>query len=177
VLDLGCGEGRLLRLLLEERQLTEIVGVDVSSRALETASRRLAFDRMPERQRARIRLLHGSLVYRDERLAGFDAAAVVEVIEHLDPWRLEAFERAVFEAARPTTVVVTTPNSDYNARFEALTAGSFRHEDHRFEWTRAELHAWASRIAERHGYATSFSAIGEEDPEVGAPTQMVVFER
>jgi 3' terminal RNA ribose 2'-O-methyltransferase Hen1 len=177
VLDLGCGEGRLLRLLLEERQLTEIVGVDVSSRALETASRRLAFDRRPDRQRARIRLLHGSLVYRDERLAGFDAAAVVEVVEHLDPWRLEAFERAVFEAARPTTVVVTTPNSDYNARFATLAAGSFRHEDHRFEWTRAELRAWAARVGERHGYATTFSGIGDEDPEVGAPTQMMVFER
>jgi 3' terminal RNA ribose 2'-O-methyltransferase Hen1 len=177
VLDLGCGEGRLLRLLLEDRTFEEIVGMDVSYRSLEIAQERLHLDRMPARQRARIRLIHGSLTYRDDRLAGFDAATVVEVIEHLDPPRLAAFERVLFEAARPETVVLTTPNVEYNTKFATLPAGKFRHKDHRFEWTRAEFQAWAGRIGERYGYSARFLPVGPEDSEVGPPTQMAVFQR
>jgi 3' terminal RNA ribose 2'-O-methyltransferase Hen1 len=177
VLDLGCGEGRLLRALLAERSFTEIVGIDVSPRTLEIAQDRLHLERMPERQRERLRLLQGSLTYRDRRLAGYDAAAVVEVIEHLDPDRLTAFERVVFEHARPETVVLTTPNAEYNALFVDLPAGKFRHRDHRFEWTRAEFGAWASGIAERFGYRVSFRSVGPEDARLGPPTQMAIFSR
>jgi 3' terminal RNA ribose 2'-O-methyltransferase Hen1 len=175
VLDLGCGEGRLLRLMLHDRQFTRIVGMDVSHRALEIAADRLKLDRMPPMQRERIELLHGSLMYRDQRLAGFDAAAVVEVIEHLEPLRLAAFERVAFEFARPGTVVVTTPNAEYNVRWEALPAGRFRHRDHRFEWTREQFQGWALSIAERFGYDVRFATVGSVDPEVGSPTQMGVF--
>lgn len=177
VVDLGCGEGKLLRLLLEDRQFTRITGMDVAYRALETAMDRLRFDRMPEMQRARITLLHGSLMYRDARLEGHDAAAVVEVIEHLDPPRLAAFERAVFAFARPGTVVVTTPNVEYNVRWPTLSAGRFRHRDHRFEWTRNEFEAWAGRVAAAHGYAVRFAPVGPLDDAVGAPTQMGIFTR
>jgi 3' terminal RNA ribose 2'-O-methyltransferase Hen1 len=177
VADLGCGEGRLLKLLLAERQFREIVGIDVSSRALEIAERRLKLERMPDMQRARIQLLQGSLVYRDARLAGFDAACAVEVIEHLDPWRLEAFERSVFGAARPGTMIVTTPNADYNGQWETLPAGRFRHPDHRFEWSRAEFLAWASRVAEEHGYEVALTGIGPTAEGVGEPTQLAVFTR
>jgi 3' terminal RNA ribose 2'-O-methyltransferase Hen1 len=177
VADLGCGEGRLLKLLLAERQFREIVGMDVSSRALEIADRRLKLDRIPDMQRARIQLMQGSLVYRDARIAGFDAACAVEVIEHLDPWRLEAFERSVFGSARPGTMVVTTPNADYNGEWESLPAGRFRHPDHRFEWTRAEFLTWASRVAEEHGYEVAVAGVGPAVEGVGAPTQMAVFTR
>lgn len=177
VLDLGCGEGRLLRMLLDDRQITEIVGLDVSVRSLEFASRKLKLDRIPERQRERIRLLHGALTYRDDRLANFDAAAVVEVIEHLDPARLAAFERVLFEHARPKTVVVTTPNREYNVKWETLPAGAMRHGDHRFEWTRMEFQEWANGVANRFGYSVRFLPVGPEDGEVGAPSQMGVFER
>ena len=177
VLDLGCGEGRLLKVLLRDQRFEEIVGLDASYRALEMAQKRLHLDRLPPRVRARIRLIHGSLTYRDERLAGFDAAAVVEVIEHLDPWRLAAFERVVFEFARPRVVVITTPNAEYNVKFKNLPAGTFRHRDHRFEWTRAEFQAWAQRVGSEHGYAVRFLPVGPEDPVVGAPTQMGVFTR
>lgn len=177
VLDLGCGEGKLLRRLLADPRYEEIVGLDVSWRALEIAGDRLRLDELPLRQRERIRLLHGSLMYRDGRIAGFDAAAVVEVVEHLDPPRLAAFERVLFELARPGTVVLTTPNAEYNVKWESLPAGRFRHRDHRFEWTRAELHAWAGGIAERFGYSVRYLPVGEEDPAVGSPTQMAVFER
>lgn len=176
VLDLGCGEGRLLRLLLNERKFTKILGMDVSYRTLGIAADRLKLEQMPERQRQRIELIHGSLMYRDPRLEGYDAAAVVEVIEHLDPPRLAAFERVLFECARPATVVITTPNREYNVKWEALPAGTFRHKDHRFEWTRTEFQTWAENICQRFGYSVRFLPIGPEDAEVGAPSQMGVFE-
>ena len=177
VLDLGCGEGKLLRVLLQERSFEEIVGVDVSHRALQMAQDRLRMERLPSFQRDRLKLLQGSLTYRDKRLSGFDAAAVVEVIEHLDQPRLAAFERVLFEFAKPATVVVTTPNVEYNVRFENLPAGRFRHKDHRFEWTRGQFREWAEPIAEKHGYTVRFLPVGPEDEKVGAPTQMAVFER
>jgi 3' terminal RNA ribose 2'-O-methyltransferase Hen1 len=177
VLDLGCGEGKLLRGLLEDNRFEEIVGLDVSIRSLEAARDRLMLDRLPERQASRIKLIHGSLIYRDRRLEGFDAAAVVEVVEHLDPPRLSAFERVLFEFARPGTVVLTTPNREYNVMWENVGAGRFRHPDHRFEWTRQEFQDWAEGLAGRFGYAVRFQPIGPVDEAVGAPTQMGVFER
>lgn len=177
VLDLGCGEGKFLRALLDDRAFEEIVGVDVSPRALEFAARRLKLDRLPPSKRARVRLLQGSLTYRDHRFEGYDAACLIEVVEHLDPPRLGHLERVVFAGAHPVTVVLTTPNREYNALFEGLPAGRFRHEDHRFEWTRAEFRAWAEEVAARQGYRVRFLPVGEEHPVYGAPTQMGVFAR
>lgn len=176
VLDLGCGEGQLLRRLLEDKQFESILGMDVSYRALEMAAERLKLDRLPTHQRQRIHLMQGSLMYSDERLNGYDAAALVEVIEHLDTPRLAALERIVFEFAHPGTVVVTTPNAEYNPQWETLPAGTFRHRDHRFEWTRAEFQTWATQVAARFGYRVRFLPIGLEDHAVGAPTQMAIFE-
>lgn len=177
VLDLGCGQGQLVRALLKDTRFTEIVGVDVSVRALAIAARRIGLDRMGERQAARVRLVQGSLAYTDNRLKGYDAAVLSEVIEHLDLPRLPALEYAVFGHARPRTVVVTTPNVEYNVRWESLPAGHARHGDHRFEWTREEFRAWAATVAGHHGYAVGFVPVGPDDPEVGPPTQMAVFHR
>jgi 3' terminal RNA ribose 2'-O-methyltransferase Hen1 len=177
VLDLGCGAGSLIRELLKDKQFSEILGMDVSIRSLEAAQRWLKLDRLPTMQANRIKLIHGSLMYRDRRLEGFDAAAVVEVVEHLDPPRLSAFERVVFEFAKPRTVVLTTPNREYNVTWETLPAGQFRHPDHRFEWTRQEFQGWAQAVAGRFGYAVRFLPVGPEHETLGAPTQMGVFER
>ncbi|KIZ14912.1 3' terminal RNA ribose 2'-O-methyltransferase Hen1 [Streptomyces natalensis] len=175
VLDLGCGQGQLVGALLKDRQFTEIVGVDVSMRALHEARRRLRLERMSERQSARVRLVQGSLAYTDSRLKGYDAAVLSEVVEHVDPARLPALEYAVFGAARPRSVVVTTPNVEYNVRWKSLPAGQVRHADHRFEWTREEFRTWAREVGARHGYAVAFAPVGPEDPEVGPPTQLAHF--
>ena len=177
VLDLGCGEGKLLRELLKDRQFDQIIGMDVSIRTLETARDRLKLDRMPETQADRLTLIHGSLMYRDRRLEGFDAAAIVEVIEHLDPPRLAAFERSIFEFARPRTVVITTPNREYNSTWDNVGPEKLRHPDHRFEWTRPEFQGWANAIAKRFGYEVRFLPVGPVDERLGSPTQMGVFER
>jgi 3' terminal RNA ribose 2'-O-methyltransferase Hen1 len=175
VVDLGCGEGKLLRALLEDKSFDEIVGLDVSHRNLEIAHERLKLDRLPTRQRDRLKLIQGSLMYRDARLNGYDAATVVEVIEHLDEPRLSAFERVLFEFAKPAAVVLTTPNVEYNARFETLPAGKLRHKDHRFEWTREQFKLWSERIAGLYGYEVRQLPIGNDDPSIGSPTQMAVF--
>ena len=174
VLDLGCGEGQLLRLLRGERQWTEIVGMDVSPAALSVAERRLHLDRDTD---TRLRVIQGSLLYRDDRLVGFDAAALIEVVEHIEPGRLEFLARAVFGHARPRRVVLTTPNADYNSHWPALSSGKMRHRDHRFEWTRAEFTAWAEAVAAQFGYAALLSGIGDPDGDKGQPSQMAVFDR
>ena len=177
VLDLGCGEGHLLKPLLANPQFREIVGMDVSVRELKRAERYLRLDELPPTVRARLTLIQGSLTYRDARLRGYDAAVLVEVIEHLDEARLWTLERVVFGDARPGTVVVTTPNAEYNARYAFLGGGEARHQDHRFEWNRETFQAWATRVGETFGYGVTFRPVGEEDPALGSPTQMAVFTR
>jgi 3' terminal RNA ribose 2'-O-methyltransferase Hen1 len=174
VLDLGCGGGALLRELIKEPSFTEIVGVDVSARALEVAAKK--FERTPDRVKQRLTLRQSALTYVDQSLAGYDAAVLMEVIEHVDEPRLPALEHSVFGAAKPGTVVVTTPNVEYNVRFPTLPEGKLRHPDHRFEWTRAQFHAWADGVADRYNYTVRYLPVGQEDPEVGPPTQLAVFE-
>jgi 3' terminal RNA ribose 2'-O-methyltransferase Hen1 len=175
VIDLGCGPGQLLRVLADEPSFTRVAGADVSTRALAQAGRRLRLERMGDRQRERLTLFQGSLTYEDPRFAGYDAAVLMEVIEHVDPPRLAALERVVLGAARPDLVVVTTPNVEYNVLYEGLTGA--RHADHRFEWTRAELAAWAERVAATYGYTVALGGIGDLDATYGQPTQLVVLRR
>jgi 3' terminal RNA ribose 2'-O-methyltransferase Hen1 len=175
VIDLGCGSGQFLQRLVQTPSFTRVAGCDVSARSLQHAARRLRTDRMSERQASRVELFHGALTYEDPRMSGFDAAVLMEVIEHVDPPRLGALERVVFGAARPGAVIVTTPNSEYNARYEGLHG--MRHPDHRFEWDRAQFAQWAGRVAAAHGYAVTLGGVGDADEVLGAPTQLAVFTR
>ncbi len=174
LLDLGCGEGKLLRFLKNEKSFSKIAGCDVSIKSLEIVLERLKPDEQ-RRGEPEIELFQSALTYRDKRFSDYEAATLVEVIEHIDVSRLSALERVVFEAANPRVVIVTTPNSEYNTLFETLSAGQFRHTDHRFEWTRLEFKDWANRVAKSNGYEVSFHPIGDEDKKYGAPSQMAVF--
>jgi len=175
ILDLGCGEGKLIRQLLKQKQFSEIVGMDVSYSELIKAKERLHFDEMSPKQKERINLFQGSLAYIDQRLSGFDAAAVVEVIEHLDLNRLKAFERVLFEFAKPKTVVLTTPNKEFNMMWDNFDVEEMRHDDHRFEWTRKEFSEWTNRIGKTYNYKVELLPIGDEVENIGTPSQMVIF--
>ena len=175
VLDLGCGEGKLIARLIKDKQFEEIVGVEVGSISLQRATER--FEDVPERVKSRIKLLQGALIYRDVRLRGYDAAALVEVIEHIETDRLPHLERAVFGDAAPGAVIVTTPNADYNVLFPTLPAGKFRHSDHRFEWSRSDFLSWCERVAEAYSYQYRVEPLGDSDDTHGAPSQMGVFTR
>ena len=175
--DLGCGAGALTRDLLADGHIEHVTAVDVSARALQLAGRHLKLDQMPDNKRQRLTIFQTSLTYRDDRLAGLDAAVLMEVIEHLDPERIPALERVVFGYAAPAAVVVTTPNAEYNVHFATLPAGTMRHRDHRFEWTRDEFRGWAEGVAGNHGYQVRFLPVGPEHPDTGPPTQLAVFER
>jgi 3' terminal RNA ribose 2'-O-methyltransferase Hen1 len=176
-IDLGCGQGYLLKILLKDSFFEQVTGVDVSYRSLEVAKERLDRLYLPRNQWNRLQLIQGALTYQDQRFNGYDAATVIEVIEHLDLARLEAFERVLFEFAKPTIVIITTPNLEYNIKFENLPAGKLRHKDHRFEWTRAEFQTWAKDITKRFGYNVEFLSVGEEDANIGSPTQMAIFKQ
>ncbi|GAA2755575.1 3' terminal RNA ribose 2'-O-methyltransferase Hen1 [Actinopolymorpha rutila] len=175
VIDLGCGPGQFLGRLVKTPVFTRIAGSDVSTRSLQYAARRLRLDRMSERQAQRVELFQSALTYEDDRIAGFDAAVLMEVVEHVDPPRLEALERVVFGAAGPGAVIVTTPNAEYNVLYEGLAG--MRHPDHRFEWTRDEFTEWSGRVAATYGYRVELRGIGEIDETLGAPTQLAIFTR
>ena len=177
VVDLGCGEGLLLQRLLAEPSVTSILGLDVSMHALDRAKARLRLDDMSERRRQRVTVAQGALTYLDERLRGFDVATITEVIEHIDPERIDVFTRVLFDESKPNAVIVTTPNREYNVHFENLRTEQLRQADHRFEWSRAEFLAWTEEVCQEYGYVVEVSAIGDEDPSTGAPTQMAVFRR
>ncbi|MEV4890636.1 3' terminal RNA ribose 2'-O-methyltransferase Hen1 [Nonomuraea sp. NPDC055795] len=175
VIDLGCGQGELVGALLARPRFARVAGTDVSPLALAIAARKLRLERMSDSKRARLTLFQGALTYTDKRFAGYDAAVLMEVVEHVDPPRLAALERVVFGSAKPQHVLVTTPNVEYNVRYEFLDG--LRHRDHRFEWTRAEFAAWCASVCERFGYTVGLRPVGEEDPELGPSTQMGVFTR
>ena len=175
VIDMGCGEGRLTGMLLKEQQIRKITACDVSVGVLERASERLHTDRMPMTLKNKLTLMQAALTYRDKRFSGYDCACIVEVIEHIEPMRIPAFERVVFEFAVPGTVIVTTPNREYNVNYEGMEEGELRHRDHRFEWTRAEFKAWTEHVCEKYGYQCVISGIGENKEATGTPTQMGVF--
>jgi 3' terminal RNA ribose 2'-O-methyltransferase Hen1 len=176
VLDLGCGSAALLADLARDKRFMQLVGVDISTQALAQAQLRLRLDRAAERQRDRVSLMQSALTYADDRLTGFDAAVLMEVIEHIDLARLPALTAAVFGHARPSTVVVTTPNVEYNVRYENLRE-PMRHHDHRFEWSRAEFATWCSQVSQNYGYGVRIIGVGEEDPDLGCPTQLATFIR
>lgn len=171
VVELGCGAGRLLERLLGYPQFERITGVDASAAALAVAR-----DQLSARAGTRLALVHADYLRRLPELPPHEAVALVETIEHLDPRNLTAAEQTVFEELQPATVVVTTPNREYNPLL-GLDDGRLRDPDHRFEWDRARFRAWAVGVARRHGHAVRIAGIGAPHPDLGPPTQYAHFIR
>ncbi|QOR39835.1 methyltransferase domain-containing protein [Billgrantia diversa] len=174
VVDLGCGSGGLLQYLLREPQFEQVAGLELSGELLAQAKMRL--ERLPAACRQRLTLICGSYAEPHAALSGFDAAAMVETIEHVPPSHLSLVERSVFAGLRSRLLVLTTPNHDYNPLF-GLARGEYRDPDHRFEWTRDRFRDWARGVASRNGYRASLSGLGEWHPDLGQPTHLALFER
>lgn len=174
ILDLGCGNGALLSRLIQDETVEHVVGIDLSIDALNDL--RAALLQSSMHLRGKVTLSHGSIADADERYAGYDAAIMVEMIEHIDPDRLSVVERKVFGRLKPATVIVTTPNSDFNPLLGVPTH-RFRHPDHRFEWGRAKFRSWAQGVGRRNDYAVKFQDLGGAHPSYGGASQMAIFKR
>jgi SAM-dependent methyltransferase len=174
VLDVGCGDGELLTRLASLSAIRRATGVDRCSACV--ASALLSLGTLPRQLAAKASVVNASFLDEDLGLHGFDAITLVEVIEHIEPRRLSVLEHRIFRRIRPSSVVVTTPNHDYNTVL-GLPPGDFRHPDHKFEWGRLRFRRWAVRVAREHAYEVRLSGIGDVDPDAGSATQMVVFKR
>lgn len=174
VLDLGCGVGLFLEMLATSNRYEMMVGIDFSKEALAEATNRFQRHLTPV-QRNHIQLIQGLITCGDPRMLNCDAVVATEVIEHLDGPRRAAFEHVVFRYIHPKLVLITTPNAEYNSKLRLQTLNKLRREDHHFEWSRAEFHAWVTSLSLRYDYYTQRLSIGTEDPIVGAPTQMGIF--
>jgi small RNA 2'-O-methyltransferase len=172
VLDLGCGDGPLLLRLAHSPGIDRVVGVDHSAAALDALRRHLDGPGSPPT--AEVRLVRLAITELDERFARFDAAVLLESLEHVPPERLSQVETAVFVRCRPGLVVMTTPNRECNEML-GVPAGRFRDPDHRFEWPRDRFRAWAEGVAARNGYRVAIDGIGHAHPWFGSPTQMATF--
>ena len=151
VLDLGCGSGALLVRLTEEPQFEQILGMDRSAEALTAARQNLVGGQAEQR----VQLIHGSWTEPHQSCHGYQAAALVETIEHLDPRDLSRMENTIFRDYQLQTIVLTTPNGDYNPLL-GLGPNDKRDPDHRFEWSRLKFRKWCRGVAKRHGYAVRF---------------------
>ncbi len=172
VLDLGCGSGPLLLALAANPFFEQIVGLDISREALAACTRNLAQAGLDAGER--VRILNDTFAEPNPDFAGFDAAVLLETIEHIPPDHLSKVERAVFRSFRPGLVLITTPNQDCNELL-GVPAHRLRHPGHEFEWSREKFEAWATGVASRNGYGVSFAGIGLSHPVLGSPSQMALF--
>lgn len=172
VIDLGCGEGELLHQLGEHLQFEHLLGIDIDAQALTCARTNLGLDPLVPGGRTQVRF--GSFEEADPSLPKFDAAVMLETIEHIDPRNLSRVERTVFGVIRPANILITTPNQEYNV-LHGMSPGQLRHPGHRFEWTRPQFQSWCSGVAQRNDYQVSFMDLGPRDPALGSSTQMGRF--
>lgn len=172
VLDLGCGDGDLLVRLAVEPQIERIVGVDICRPSLDRLRERL--NALEGAGAARVELVQGSMTEARAAFANYDCAVLIETIEHIASDRLSVLERAVFARMRPATVVITTPNAEYNSLL-GVPSHRFRHPGHQFEWNRAKFGRWVAGVAARNGYEVACRDSAGRHPVLGGASQMAVF--
>lgn len=174
VVDFGSGEGKLSVQLGFVEGITEILAVEPSESASLKALER--FNKVKNKEKfVNPELLWGSLFYYDERLKDKDVIILCEVIEHIDESRLPKAMDTLLHDYQPGALIITTPNRDYNELYDMEE--HLRHNDHRFEWTRAEFRQWCTERNHGNDYELLFDGIGEEHASQGFPTQMCVFKR
>uniref|UniRef100_A0AAZ1XKG5 Small RNA 2'-O-methyltransferase n=1 Tax=Oreochromis aureus TaxID=47969 RepID=A0AAZ1XKG5_OREAU len=181
VVDLGCGECTLLKMLKFHREIELLVGVDVNGAKVKKKMHGLApisTDYLePSYDQLRVELYQGSVTQKDARLKGFDLVTSIELIEHLTPADIELFSEVVFGYMTPKTVIISTPNSEFNIFLPGVS--NYRHSDHKFEWTRAEFRSWAMKVSLDYGYEVEFTGVGEapqgQQEAVGFCSQIGVF--
>ncbi|TDL78499.1 3' terminal RNA ribose 2'-O-methyltransferase Hen1 [Peribacillus frigoritolerans] len=174
IVDFGSGEGKLSVRLGFADGVKEIMAVEPSQSATLKAIER--FDKVKNKEKFVVpETIWGSLFYYDERLKGKDVMILCEVIEHIDEFRLPKVLDTILHDYQPNALIITTPNREYNEIYDM--EDHFRHNDHRFEWTRAEFRHWCEERNHRKIYDLQFEGIGEEHDRHGFPTQMCVFVR
>ncbi|MET7671167.1 methyltransferase domain-containing protein [Micromonospora luteifusca] len=178
-LDVGCAQGEfeLAALRRWPQKATEFHGIDPDTDAVRSGLEQLDRE-LDDRLRSRARLDVAEVADLPHLWADHDAVVAIEVIEHLDEPTLELFARLVFRELSPPTVVLTTPNAEYNVLFpEDHPSGRprVRHPGHHFEWTRSEMRRWIAAHAAPAGYRAALRGIGEAHPMYGPPTQLWVL--
>ncbi|WP_342431763.1 3' terminal RNA ribose 2'-O-methyltransferase Hen1 [Neobacillus sp. FSL H8-0543] len=174
IVDLGAGEGKLSVQFGFIDGVKEILSIEPSSKSRVKAIKRFQEENDKERY-IEPKSLAGSLYYFDERLQNKDIIVLCEVIEHIDEHRLPNIFKTIVNDYRPRILIVTTPNQEYNVVYEM--DDEMRHDDHRFEWTRAEFREKCEQWTKDSSYQVSFQGIGEEIESYGQPTQMAIFRR
>ncbi|KAK4795886.1 hypothetical protein SAY86_028212 [Trapa natans] len=195
LVDFGCGSGSLLESLLDYATgLEKIVGVDISVKSLIRAAKVLHSKLSKDSSTIKSAVLYdGSIIELDSRLCGFDMGTCLEVIEHMQEEQAHLFGDIVLGSFRPKTLIVSTPNYEYNVILRGSSAPNqeedadeksqaggqsfkFRNHDHKFEWTRRQFESWASKLATKHNYMVEFSGVGgSHDIEPGFASQIAVF--
>lgn len=175
VIDFGAGEGKLSVRLGQIEGVEQVWAVEPSMQSQLRAIDRFA--KLEGRTDDVIPVITiGSLFYRDERWVDQDVIILCEVIEHINEVRLPQVIHTLFTDYRPQTLIMTTPNREYNEVYQ-MDADEIRHTDHRFEWTRAELEQYCTQWIQNRPYTFTISGIGDKHEQHGQPTQMVVFRR
>ena len=168
VIDMGAGEGKLTEQLAQIKTIDKLYAVDPSNAALMKMTKRFSdaeFSVTPTIQ-------WGSLYYEEDNFRKADVFILCEVIEHINEDRLPQLMHLITDTYAPKSIIITTPNAEYNRVYELQ---QMRHDDHRFEWTRAQFKAWCSKVSPQ--YELHFEGIGVEHPAYGTPTQMCVMTR
>ncbi|XP_016985820.1 small RNA 2'-O-methyltransferase [Drosophila rhopaloa] len=188
VVEFGCAEMRFFQLMRRIETIENILLVDIDEPLLRKNSisvNPLVSDYIRHRlSPLNVRILQGSVADSSEELRNTDAVVALELIEHVYDDVLSKIPSNVFGFMQPKLVVFSTPNSDYNViftRFNPLLPNGFRHDDHKFEWTREEFKSWCLSIVEKYpNYMFSLLGVGNPPKDlesVGHVSQIAIFVR
>lgn len=173
VVDLGCGEGYYLRALVADPTITEVVGVDVSPRALAKAERRLNPDRLSDHQRAKVlaAAVVGDLPRRSAGGVRRDPADRGHRAPRARPDRIAGVERVRSGPSRPRDR--DHPESGVQPALRAA-GGQVAAPGSPLRMEPCRVRRLGGSRGVRSGYRVSFRTVGDVDPDSGSPTQLAL---